>query len=140
MNKEAIKNIIPHRDPFLFVDEVLEMEPMKYCIGVKYISEDLDFFTGHFPEKKVMPGVIIIEALAQVGAITLLSGEPYKGKIAYFTGIEKVKFRKSVYPGDTLVLKCEITKMRGPFGFGQAKAYVNENLVCEGIISFSVGA
>jgi 3-hydroxyacyl-[acyl-carrier-protein] dehydratase len=140
MNKEAIKKIIPHRDPFLFVDEVLEMEPLKYCVGVKHVSEELDFFAGHFPEKKVMPGVIIVEALAQVGAITLLSGHDYKGKIAYFTGIDKVRFRRSVFPGDTLILKCEITKIRGPFGFGQAKAYVDEQLVCEATISFSVGS
>lgn len=140
MNLDQIKAIIPHRDPFLFVDEVLEIEPLKYCVGIKHIHADLDFFKGHFPEKKVMPGVLIIEALAQVGAIALLSNEAFKGKIAYFTGIEKAKFRRSVLPGDTLTLKCELTKIRGAFGFGEGKAYVGDDLVCEASISFAVSA
>lgn len=138
MHKIDVKSIIPHRDPFLFVDEVLELKPLEYAVGLKHIHKDLEFFKGHFPEKPVMPGVLIIEALAQVGAIALLADPAYKGKIAYFTGIEKAKFRKSVFPGDTLVLKCEIIKIRGPFGFGSGKAYVGDDLVCEATISFAV--
>lgn len=138
MNNIDVKTILPHREPFLFVDEILEVIPLKMAKGMKFISPDLDFFKGHFPSKPVMPGVLIIEALAQVGAIALLSDDAYKGKIAYFTGIEKAKFRKSVLPGDTLILECELTKLRGAFGFGSGRAFVNDELVCEASISFAV--
>ncbi|MCR3906384.1 MAG: 3-hydroxyacyl-ACP dehydratase FabZ [Tenericutes bacterium] len=139
LNKEEIKQIIPHRHPFLFLDEIIELESLKYGVGVKYVTEDDYFFEGHFPGKPVMPGVLIIESLAQVGAVILLSDPQYKNNIAYFTGIQKAKFRKSVVPGDKLILKCELTKIRKSFGFGLARAYVNDQLVCEAEISFAIG-
>lgn len=133
-----VKNILPHREPFLFVDEILEVKPLERASGLKFISPELDFFKGHFPEKKVMPGVLIIEAMAQVGAVALLSHPDYQGKLAFFTGIDKAKFRKMVLPGDTLIIHCELTKIRGSFGFGKGTAYVNDELVCEANISFAV--
>jgi len=139
MNKEEIKLIIPHRDPFLFLDEIIELESLKRAVGIKYVKDEDYFFRGHFPDKPVMPGVIIIESLAQVGAVILLSHPDYKGKIAYFTGIQNAKFRRSVVPGDKLMLECKLTKIRSSFGFGQAKAYVDGQLVCEADISFAIG-
>ena len=139
LNQEQIKAILPHRDPFLLIDEIKSLDPLKKAVGVKYVKVSEDYFRGHFPSKPVMPGVLIIESLAQVGAVALLSSETYQGKIAFFTGIESAKFRKSVLPGDTLILECEITRIRGPFGFGSGKAYVNNELVCEANISFAVG-
>ena len=139
LNLEDIKQIIPHRDPFLFLDEIVELKPRHSAVGIKYVTKDEYYFKGHFPEKPVVPGVILVESLAQVGAVILLSDEAYKGQIAYFTGIKNAKFRKSVLPGDTLRLYCELTKIRGSFGFGVAKAYVADDLVCEVEISFAVG-
>ncbi|MDY0074451.1 MAG: 3-hydroxyacyl-ACP dehydratase FabZ [Acholeplasmataceae bacterium] len=139
LTQEEIKKIIPHRDPFLFIDEMIELESLHRGVGIKYVRPDEAFFKGHFPGKPVMPGVLIIESLAQVGAVILLSHPDYAGKIAYFTGISNAKFRKSVLPGDMLELHCELTKIRRGFGFGQAKAFVNGELACETEISFAVG-
>ena len=139
LTKEEIKKIIPHRDPFLLIDEIREITPLKHAVGVKYVSKDEPYFEGHFPGQPVMPGVLIIESLAQVGAAILLIHESYQGKIAYFAGIKNAKFRRSVYPGDELVLTCELTKIRASYGVGIAKAYVNDQLVCEADISFAVG-
>ena len=140
LSKDEIKAIIPHRDPFLFIDEMIELESLHRGIGIKYVRPDEAFFQGHFPGKPVMPGVLIIESLAQVGAVVLLSHPDYAGKIAYFTGIANAKFRKSVLPGDMLELHCELTKIRRGFGFGSAKAFVNGELACETDISFAVGS
>ncbi len=139
MNREEIKKIIPHRDPFLFLDEIIELDSLHHAVGVKYVKEEDFFFQGHFPGKPVMPGVLIIESLAQVGAVILLSHPSYQGKIAFFTGIQNAKFRKSVLPGDKLILECTLTKIRTSFGFGKARAFVNEQLVCEADISFAIG-
>jgi 3-hydroxyacyl-[acyl-carrier-protein] dehydratase len=139
LTQDEIKAIIPHRDPFLFIDEMIELESLKKGVGIKYVSPEEPFFKGHFPGKPVMPGVLIIESLAQVGAVILLSHPDYAGKIAYFTGISNAKFRKSVLPGDMLELHCELTKIRRGFGFGTAKAFVNGELACETDISFAVG-
>jgi 3-hydroxyacyl-[acyl-carrier-protein] dehydratase len=139
MTKEEIKKIIPHRDPFLFLDEIVDLVPLKHATGIKQITEQEFYFQGHFPGKPVMPGVIIIESLAQVGAVILLSHPDYHGKIAFFTGIQNAKFRKSVLPGDKLILECELTKIRSSFGFGKAKAFVDDQLVCEADISFAIG-
>ena len=138
LSLEQIKEIIPHRDPFLLLDEIIELDTYK-AIGVKYVTPDEFYFKGHFPGKPVVPGVILVESLAQVGAVIILSHDKYKGKIAYFTGIKNAKFRKSVLPGDTVYLHCEVTRIKGAFGFGKAEAYVNDELVCEAEVSFAVG-
>jgi len=139
LNLEQIKQIIPHRDPFLLVDEVLEYVPLKTGVGLKHVREDEFFFKGHFPGFPVMPGVLITESLAQMGAIVLLSDPTYAGKLVFFTGIEKAKFRRKVLPGETLRLEVEITRMRGKFGFGSAVASVDGEIACEATFSFSVG-
>lgn len=138
LNQEQIKAIIPHRDPFLLIDEITDYEVGKYAVGKKSVKMDESYFKGHFPGKPVMPGVLIIESLAQVGAVSLLLMPEFQGKIAFFAGIEKAKFRKSVLPGDTLRLECTLTRVRRQFGVGEAKAYVGEELVCEATISFMV--
>ena len=137
-NQEQIKAVIPHRDPFLFVDEITYLEPLKKAIGKLLVKESFDFFKGHFPQKPVMPGVLIVESLAQVGAFLLLLDEKYRGKIAYFTGIKNTKIRRQVNPNDTLTLQVELTKLRAQFGFGQAYAYVGDELVMESEFSFAV--
>ncbi len=140
MTKDEIKQIIPHRDPFLFLDEIQELTSLHHAKGIKYVKAEDYFFQGHFPGKPVMPGVIILESLAQVGAVILLSHPDYKGRIVYFTGIKNAKFRRSVVPGDKLILECTLSKIRSTFGFGDAKAYVDGNLVCEAEIAFAIGA
>jgi 3-hydroxyacyl-[acyl-carrier-protein] dehydratase len=139
LSLEQIKEIIPHRDPFLLLDEIIELDTFK-ASGIKHVTPDEFYFKGHFPGKPVVPGVILVESLAQVGAVIILSHDKYKGKIAYFTGIKNAKFRKSVLPGDTVYLHCEVTRIKGAFGFGKAEAYVNDELVCEAEVSFAVGA
>jgi 3-hydroxyacyl-[acyl-carrier-protein] dehydratase len=136
---KQIQEIIPHRYPFLFVDKVEELEPGIRAVGYKNITMNEYFFQGHFPEEPILPGVIIIEALAQVGAVALLSMESYKGKIAYFGGINKAKFRKKVVPGDVLKLDVEIIKMKGPVGIGLGIASVNGVKVAQAEITFAVG-
>lgn len=139
LTQEEIKSFIPHRYPFLFLDEIRDLEKLKKAVGIKHVKADDYFFEGHFPGKPVMPGVLIIESLAQVGAVVLLSHPDYHGKIAYFTGISNAKFRKSVVPGDTMELHCELYKIRRGFGFGIGKAYVGGELACEAELSFAVG-
>lgn len=138
LNQDDIKKIIPHRDPFLFLDKVDNLIPLKSATGYKFVSEDEEFFKGHFPNEPVMPGVLILEAMAQVGAVVVLVNEEYKNKIVYFTGADNVKFRKKVLPGDTLRLECEVIKLRKRFGVGEAKAYVGDELACEGLIKFAI--
>ena len=137
MTKEQIKAIIPHREPFLLVDEITEFESAKKATGKLFVDPEFDFFRGHFPEKKVMPGVLIIESLAQVGAVLLLSDERYQGKIAYFTGIKNAKMRRQVIPGDTLTLHVEIVRLKAGFGIGQAEAFVGDELAVSCEISFA---
>jgi len=138
LNQEQIKAIIPHRDPFLMIDEIIELESLKHATGIKYVKHSDPYFEGHFPSKPVMPGVLIIEALAQVGAVILLSHPDYQGKIAYFAGIKQAKFRKSVLPGDKLILKCELSRIKSGFGIGIATAYVNDQIACHAEITFAV--
>ncbi|MEG0830158.1 MAG: 3-hydroxyacyl-ACP dehydratase FabZ [Anaerovoracaceae bacterium] len=137
MNKEQIKEIIPHREPFLLIDEVEEMEVGKTITAIKHVRAEEYYFEGHFPEKKVMPGVLIIEALAQAGAVIVLSMEENKGKIALFGGIKEAKFREQVVPGDTLRLTVEMTKIRSRAGIGIAAAYVGDKLACKCEIMFA---
>ena len=138
MNREQIMEVIPHRDPFLLIDEVLEMEDGKRVVARKYMKEDDYWFKGHFPEKPVTPGVLMVEMLAKAVAVCILSHPEFKGKIALFAGIDKVKFRKQVVPGDVLDLEVEIISQRGPIGVGKAVASVDgkKAVTCE--IKFAV--
>ena len=139
MDIKEIMEILPHRYPFLLVDKVTEIEEGKSVKAYKNVSMNEYFFQGHFPVEPVMPGVLIIEALAQAGAVALLSKEEFKGKIAYFAGINNAKFRRKVVPGDTLRLEVELTKIRGRAGVGYGIAYVDDKKVCEGELTFMVG-
>lgn len=136
---EEIKAIIPHRYPFLLIDRVEEMEAGKKIVAKKNVTVNEPFFQGHFPEEPVMPGVLIIEALAQAGAVALLSLPDYQGKTAYFGALDKAKFRKKVVPGDTLMLEVEITKIKGPAGVGKGIAYVDGKRACEAELTFMIG-
>lgn len=135
---DEIKQIIPHRYPFLLIDRVVELEEGKRCVGLKQVSGNEPFFQGHFPEYAVMPGVLIVEALAQVGAVALLKTEAFAGKLALFAGIDKCRFKKQVTPGDTLMLEVEILKVKGPIGKGTAKATVNGEIACSCEITFAI--
>lgn len=137
-NSNEIQNIIPHRYPFQLIDRIVDGEEGKWAKGIKCVSVNEMYFCGHFPEKHVMPGVLMIEALAQVGAVALLSKEEHKGKLAFFAGIKNAKFRGIVEPGDIIELFCELSKQRGSIGVGNAKATVNEKVVCEAEIMFAL--
>ena len=140
LNSNQIQEIIPHRYPFQLVDKIVECEPGKSAKGIKCVSVNELFFCGHFPQQHVMPGVLIIEALAQVGAVAILCEEENKGKIAFFGGIKNARFRKQVVPGDVLTLECEITERRGPIGFGKAVAKVDGKVAAHAELSFVIGA
>lgn len=139
LNSNQIQKIIPHRFPMLLVDRIEELVAGQRAVGIKAVSAGEPFFCGHFPVEHVMPGVLIIEALAQTGAVALLSQASFKGKIAYFAGINKARFKRKVIPGDVLCLEVEITKLRGPVGIGSAKATVNGELACEAELMFAIG-
>lgn len=136
---DEIKQIIPHRYPFLLVDRIDELTPGVYAKGIKCVSANEMHFVGHFPEKQVMPGVLIIEALAQTGAVAILSKEENKGKTAFFGGIKNARFKRQVVPGDVLDLECEIIAERGAVGKGSAKAYVDGKLACTAELTFAIG-
>ena len=138
MNLEQIKEIIPHRDPFLLIDEVLELEPGIRIVARKHIKEDEYWFKGHFPEYPVTPGVLIIEMLAQAGAVCMLTLPEHKGKIGLLAGIDNAKFRRQVMPGETLTLEVEIIKVRGPIGIGKAIATVDGQKAVSAEISFAL--
>ncbi|GAA0289598.1 3-hydroxyacyl-[acyl-carrier-protein] dehydratase [Gracilibacillus halotolerans] len=137
MDIEQIKSIIPHRYPFLLVDQILEQSETKIT-GKKNVTINEPFFQGHFPDYPVMPGVLIVEALAQVGAVAILNKEENKGKIGFLAGIDKCRFKRQVKPGDQLQLEVEITRVKGPIGKGKAKATVDGELACEAEITFAV--
>ncbi|MDR2889544.1 MAG: 3-hydroxyacyl-ACP dehydratase FabZ [Lachnospiraceae bacterium] len=139
MNAKEIMEIIPHRQPFMLLDTVEELEPGLKATAKKCVTYNEPFFAGHFPTEPVMPGVLIIEALAQTGAVALLSSPDYKGRSVYFGAIRSAKFKGKVVPGDVLILKTEITRIKGPFGFGNAIAYVNEKVVAVAEITFAIG-
>jgi 3-hydroxyacyl-[acyl-carrier-protein] dehydratase len=136
---QQIQAIIPHRYPFLLVDRILEIEEGKRAVGIKNVSANESFFVGHFPEYPVMPGVLIVEALAQVGAVAMLKKEENRGRLAFFTGIDNCRFKKQVKPGDQLRLEVEIIRAKGPIGKGKGVATVDGELVCETEIMFALG-
>lgn len=138
INIDEIQKIIPHRPPFLLVDRMDELEPGVHGVGRKCVTMNEPYFAGHFPGKAVMPGVIILEALAQTGAIVMLSVEENAGKIVYFGGMDKVKFRRQVVPGDVLILDVKIIKYKGNFGLGSATAYVEDEVAVEAIFTFAI--
>ena len=138
LNTKQIMEILPHRAPFLLGDRIDELEPGKRAVGVKAVTYNEPFFQGHFPQEPVMPGVLICEALAQVGAVALLSEEQYKGKIALFGGINKARFRQKVVPGDVLRLETELIKIKGPVGVGKATAYLEDKKCVEAELTFVV--
>ena len=139
LNIKEIMNIIPHRSPFLLVDRIEEMEVGKRAVGKKCVTYNEPFFAGHFPQEPVMPGVLIIEALAQVGAVCCLSAEENKGKIGFLGGVNKAKFRGKVVPGDVLNLEVEMIKVKGPVGVGKGTAPVDGKVVASGEITFMIG-
>ncbi|MDD4377365.1 MAG: 3-hydroxyacyl-ACP dehydratase FabZ [Eubacteriales bacterium] len=138
LNSNEIQKILPHRYPFLLVDKITDYEPGVYAKGIKCVSANEMHFLGHFPEKHIMPGVLIIEALAQVGAIAILSLPENKGKIAVFGGIKSARFKEQVIPGDVLELTCTLTAQRGPIGNGIAEARVNGKLAAKAELSFVI--
>jgi len=133
----AIRELIPHRYPFLLVDRIEELEPGVRAVGLKNVTQNESFFQGHFPDYPVMPGVLIIEAMAQVGAVGVMAGGDHKDKLALFAGIDGVRFRRQVLPGDVLRMEVEIVRLKGSVGRGKAKATVNGERVCEGELMFA---
>jgi 3-hydroxyacyl-[acyl-carrier-protein] dehydratase len=133
-----IMRIIPHRYPFLLIDRVVELEPGKRVVAIKNVTANEPQFTGHFPDRPIMPGVLMVEALAQAGAVAVLSLPEYAGKLVLFAGIDECRFRRTVLPGDTLLLKVELEKLRGVFGRGRAVASVDGEVAVEATISFVI--
>lgn len=140
LTTRQIMDIIPHRQPFLLIDTVEELEPGKRACAKKCVSYNEPFFNGHFPNEPVMPGVLIIEALAQTGAVAILSMEENRGKTAYFAGINSAKFKQKVVPGDVLTLETEIIKQKGPIGVGKAVAKADGKIVCTAELTFAIGS
>lgn len=139
LTTKQIMEIIPHRHPFLLIDTIEELEEGKRAVARKCVSYDESFFAGHFPEEPVMPGVLIVEALAQTGAVAILASGENRGRTAYFAQINSAKFRQKVVPGDMLVLETEIIKQKGPIGVGRAVAKVAGKVVCEAELTFAIG-
>lgn len=139
LNIKQIEEIIPHRHPFLLVDYIEDYETGVFAVGYKCVTFREDFFKGHFPQEPIMPGVLIIEALAQTGAVAILSKPENRGKTAYFGGVDKCRFKGKVQPGDKLRLETRIIKQKGPIGVGEAKATVDGRLVVKAELTFAVG-
>ena len=136
--REQIESILPHRPPFFLIDEVLELTPGIGAVARKHVREDEWYLAGHFPGRPVMPGVLIVEALAQTGAVAVLSEEANRGRLALFAGIDDCRFKRIVEPGDTLELRCDLEKVRGPVGRGKAEARVGKQLACRATLTFAV--
>lgn len=139
LNSNEIQNILPHRYPFLLVDRITECEPGVRAKGIKCVSANEMHFCGHFPTQHVMPGVLILEALAQVGAVAILTPEENKGKLVFFGGIKNARFKRQVVPGDVLTLECELIRQRGPVGIGKATATVDGKVAAVAELSFALG-
>lgn len=139
LDVKQIEEILPHRHPFLLVDYIEDYVPGEYAVGYKCVTFREDFFKGHFPQQPVMPGVLIVEALAQTGAVAILSQEENKGKIAFFGGIDKCRFRKKVVPGDKIRLETKIIRQKGPVGIGEAVATVDGKVAVKAELTFMIG-
>ena len=140
LNSNQIQEIIPHRQPFMLIDKIIDLNPGENAVGIKNVTANEDFFRGHFPKEHIMPGVLIVEALAQTGAVVILTVDEYKGKLVYFAGIEKCTFRGKVIPGDTLRLEAKIIRKKGRIGIAEGLAYVEEKLVCQAIVKFAISS
>jgi len=138
LDRAAIEAILPHREPFLLIDEVLELEPGERVVARKRVREDEWYLRGHFPGRPVMPGVLIVEAMAQTGAVAVLSEEENRGRIALFAGIDDTRFKRIVEPGDELLIECTLEQVRGPIGKGRARATVDGQLAARGTLTFAV--
>jgi 3-hydroxyacyl-[acyl-carrier-protein] dehydratase len=138
LGRREIEEILPHRDPFLLIDEVLVLEPGARVVARKLVREDEWYLAGHFPGRPIMPGVLMVEAMAQTGAVAVLSDEENRGKLALFAGIDDVRFKRVVVPGDELELTCELERVRGPVGRGKATATVGGELAVRGTLTFAV--
>jgi 3-hydroxyacyl-[acyl-carrier-protein] dehydratase len=136
--RDGIEAILPHREPFLLLDEVTELEPGRRVVARRAVRAEDPWFVGHFPQRPVMPGVLIVEAMAQAGAVAVLIEEENRGKIAFFAGIDDCRFKRIVEPGDVLTLTCEIDTVRGPIGRGKATAHVGDELAARGTLTFAV--
>ncbi|MGX9133162.1 3-hydroxyacyl-ACP dehydratase FabZ [Rummeliibacillus sp. JY-2-4R] len=139
LTADQIQQILPHRYPFLLVDRIIEVDEGKKAVGIKNVSINEPFFQGHFPGYPVMPGVLIIEAMAQVGGVALLKSEKFQGHLAFLTGVDNARFRRQVIPGDQLTIEVEFTKLRGVMGKGHGKVTVGDELICEADILFAIG-
>ena len=138
LQRHEIEAILPHREPFLLIDEVLELEPGARVVARKTVREDEWYLAGHFPGRPVMPGVLIVEGMAQTGAVAVLSQEENRGRLALFAGIDDVRFKRIVEPGDELVYECTLEAVRGPVGKGRATARVGDKLAARGTLTFAV--
>ena len=138
LNSNQIAELLPHRYPFALVDRITDFESGKWAKGIKCVSVNEQFFCGHFPQEHVMPGVLILEALAQVGAVAILSEPENKGKIVLFGGVKNARFKRKVIPGDVLEMECQLTRRKGSIGFGECKATVNGEVACTAELIFAV--
>lgn len=138
MDINEILQILPHRYPFLLVDRIVELEPGVRALGIKNVTINEPFFSGHFPGRPIMPGVLLLEAMAQVGACALFSQDKYRGQLGFLAGIDKARIRRQAIPGDTLLISCEVIKLKSNFGWFKAEVRVHDDLVCQAELMFGL--